>query len=73
MTNEDKKYFQKYIDNVKKASIQLSNAVQNLTLVLSDRGYDYEASITSSGEVTFWRKGNELDEIYRLEDLTNDK
>ena len=73
MTDEDKKYFQKYIDNVKKASIQVSNAVQNLTLVLSDRGYDYEASMTSSGEVIFWRKGNEFDENYRLEDLTNDK
>lgn len=73
MTNEDKKYLQKYIDNVKKASIRLSDAIQNLTLVLLDRGYDYEASMTSSGEIIFWRKGNEFDENYKLEDLKKKK
>lgn len=64
-----KRHLQKYINNVKKATAQLTNAIQELTLALSNDGYEYEASVTTDGELTFWKKGNEFDENYSLEDL----
>lgn len=66
---KEKRHLQKYINNVKKATVQLTNAIQELTLALSNDGYEYEASVTTDGELTFWKKGNEFDENYSLEDL----